>query len=158
MSGHVSKAAAIAAAAADRLATITLANGYHTDAGQRIYRGRAVLDLEDLPAIVLYEEEDLVDRQRAGAAGQGEAVDIIIGLPFTIEATAACDPLHPNVTGHALVADIKRCLFSGDLLWGGLATGTLYVGRTLHPRDDGAGFVRATVQIRVTYSEFLDAP
>src|SRR5690606_29110496 len=58
-----SKAAAIAAAIAARLATITRANGYHTNAGLHVWRGRTAIDADELPSITLFEQEDQVEDQ-----------------------------------------------------------------------------------------------
>lgn len=152
---HPSKAAAIAAAVAARLSTITRVNGYHTDAGLYIWRGRTALDADELPSITLFELEDLVEEQRITSASEPVAIDTNLLLPFVIEASTHCDPDHPNVAGHALIADIKRAIFSGDLSWGSLASHTRYTGRTLGPREGGADIVTVTVQIRIGYTEDL---
>ncbi|MDX9717243.1 MAG: hypothetical protein RBT67_07710 [Thauera sp.] len=150
-----SKAAAIAAAIAARLATITRANGYHTNAGLHVWRGRTAIDADELPSITLFEQEDQVEDQRITTATDPTAIDAHLLLPFVVEASTHCDPDHPNLAGHALVADIKRAIFSGDLTWGSLASHTRYIGRTLGPREGGADIVTVTVQIRIGYTENL---
>lgn len=150
-----SKAAAIAAAIAARLAVITRANGYHTNAGLHVWRGRTAVDANELPSITLFEQEDQVEDQRIISASEPTAIDANLLLPFVIEASIHCDPDHPNVDGHALVADIKRAIFAGDLTWGGLASHTRYIGRTIGPREGGADIVTVTVQIRIGYTEDL---
>lgn len=153
-----SKAAHIAAAVATRLATITRANGYNTDAGLHVWRGRTAIDTAELPSLTLFEQEDQVEAQRIIDSPAPTSIDTNLLLPLIIEGSAVCDPDHPNVTGHALVADIKRALFSADLKWGGLATHTRYLGRTLGPREGGDDIVTVTVQIRIGYTEDLAKP
>jgi hypothetical protein len=153
-----SKAAAIAAALADRLATIRIANGYHTDAGQTVWRGRTALDPDDLPSITLFEQEDLVESQRVMDSTAPTSIDCNILLPFAIEGSAWCDPDHPNLVGHALIADIKRALFNADLTFGGTASHTRYIGRTIGPREGGDHIVTVTVQIQIGSTENIAAP
>lgn len=154
----MSKANQIAAAVAARLENIRVANGYATDAGQKVFRGRAAIAPDSLPNVILFEAEDLVETQRVDYAQETLPIDANVLLPFVIEATGPCDADNPNVAGHALVADIKKAIFAGDLSWGGLATHTRYIGRTLGPREGGTNLVTVTVQIRVGYVENLAAP
>lgn len=155
----MSRADTIAAAVAARLAGITQANGYATDLGLHVSRGNLSVDPDKLPSCTLIEQEDQVESQRIDNRQSGaDPIDSHILLPFTIEATSLCDPDKPNVAGHALVADIKRAIFGGDLTWGSLASHTKYLGRTLGPRPEGANLVTATVQIRIGYTEDLAKP
>lgn len=155
----MSKADTIAAAVAARLAGITKANGYATDLGLYVSRGSLAVDADKLPACTLIEQEDQVESQRIIDRKSGaDPIDCHILMPFTIEATSLCDPDKPNIAGHALVADIKRAIFGGDLTWGGLASHTKYLGRTLGPRPEGANLVTATVQIRIGCNEDLANP
>jgi hypothetical protein len=153
-----SKAARITAAIAARLAAIRVANGYLTDAGQYVWHGRQAIDPNTLPSTTLHEDEDLVERQRTGDQSSPATIDAGVLLPYIIEATDHCDPDNPNLTGHALVADIKRAIFADDLTWGGLAQKTLYTGRTLGPRPDGASMVTVTVRIQIAMAENLAQP
>lgn len=157
-SSHPSKAAAIAAAVATRLSLVTRANGYHTDAGLHVWRGRTAIDANELPSITLFEQEDQVEEQRIIAASTPATIDTNLLLPFVIEASSQCDPDNPNIDGHTLVADIKRAIFSGDLTWGSLASHTRYIGRTIGPREGGEDIVTVTVQIRIGYTEDLAQP
>lgn len=151
----MSKQNDIAAAIAARLESVRVASGYTHDAGARVYRGRRALNPNLLPAIVLHElEDEVVDQKSAHASASASG-----RLPFVIQVTARLDSEdHPNIVAHELVADIKRCLFSGDPTWGGLAESTQYTGRTLGEREDGTNVVTATVQIRVGFVEDLANP
>lgn len=155
---HPSTAAALAAALAARLETITRENGYHTDAGRRVWHGRLTINADDLPAITLFEREDEIESQRVSDSTGGKAIDANILLPYAIEATAPCDADHPARVGHALVADIKRCIFAGDLTWGGLARLTQYTGRTIAGREDGSNIVTVAVFVRIGIVENLAQP
>ena len=154
----MNKANAIAQLIVQRLEHIQQANGYQTNAGLNAFRGRKAIPA--LPAVVLFEPEDLVESQAADGSGDaaGPAVNAALLLPFDIQALADCDPDVHMTTGHALVADIKRAIFGGDMRWGDLATHTRYLGRTIAPRADGDTTVSVTVQIRIGFVEDLAAP
>lgn len=155
----MSKANDIAAAVATRLQGIAVASGFATDAGLYVHRGKLGLDADHLPAITVIEPEDNIETQRIDdrTAWDGP-IDTNVLLPIIIEATGPCDADDPNVAGHALVADIKRAVFRGDLTWGGRATHTRYIGRTIAPRQDGTSLVTVTVQIHIGCVEDLATP
>lgn len=154
----MSKANDIAAAIQVRLSGILRSNGYATDLGRRVYRGRLSIDPSTLPVCTLIEQEDQVEQQRTDSTVGGGSVDCRLMLPYVVEVTSPCDPDMPAVAGHELVADIKRAIFSGDLTWSGLCTHTQYIGRTLSPRADGTDLVTATVSFRVGMVEDLASP
>lgn len=155
---HSSAEDALAAALADRLKTITRENGYRTDAGRYVWHGRLTIDPDELPAITLFEREDEIENQRVNNSTGGESIDTNILLPYAIEASAPCDADHPARTGRALVADIKRCIFAGDLTWGGLARLTQYTGRTIAAREPGSNIVTVAVFVRIGIVENLAQP
>lgn len=155
---HSSTADAIAAALAARLETIRRDNGYHTDAGRHVWHGRLTIDPDNLPAITLFEREDEIESQRVNNSTGGVPVDANVLLPYAIEASAPCDADHPARAGRALVADIKRCIFGGDLTWGGLARLTQYTGRTIATREDGSNIVTVAVFVRIGIVENLAQP
>lgn len=155
----MSKANDIAAALAARLATIRTANGYATDAGQHVYRGAIGIAEENAPFSAIIEQEDQVEDQRIKDRSTGaDPIDADLLLPFDIVAFAPCDPDNPAIAGHALVADIKRAVFGGDLTWGGLATHTRYIGRSIPPRTAGSTLVEVRVSIRIGCVENLADP
>lgn len=155
----MSKANDIAAALAARLATIRTANGYATEAGQHVYRGALGIPEEQAPFLAIVEQEDQVEGQRINNRSTGtDPIDTEILLPFDIVAVAPCNPDNPAIAGHALVADIKRAVFGGDLTWGGLATHTRYIGRSIPPRTAGSTLVEVRVSIRIGCVENLADP
>lgn len=153
----MSHAAALAAELAARLGAIRTANGYRSDVGIQVFRGRRRLPDGAVPCVVLFEGDDAMESSR----GEQEAR---IRTTYVIEAHAACDPENPNDVAHDLLADMKRALFSseaprwpdgaGKRLWLELA----YVGREIVPRSDGVARVLAALTITTVHHERLDAP
>jgi hypothetical protein len=141
----------IAAELATRLAQITIANGYQTDIGLRIFDGRRRLDETQMPCIVMLEDDDEPSGQQAP---NGKA-----SLPWVIEGHTACDPDHPNVAGRKIVADLKKAVFSADLTFGDKrAIACRYDGRSISPRQDGLDVVSANIVIVIDVVENLAAP
>lgn len=146
----MSKAADIASALADRLAGISIENGYLTDMGLRVYRGKQRLDESNIPCSVLVEGDDETQEQ--------DDADVRLYQGYLIEGHAECDPDNPNDTAHLIISDLKRAIFSGDLRIGGLVSGIRYKGRVIDPREDGLKLVSAAIEIDVNYSEDLANP
>ena len=143
----------VALAVSGRIETITVANGYQTDIGLRVMRGRKRLDPAMLPCAVIVERDDSV-KDRGGRKQVKVAQRIIV------EGHAACDADNPNDTGHQMIADIKRALFSAQLTFGAdqRPVDVAYVGRSIAPREDGIAVVSAAVEIEVEFVETLSAP
>lgn len=157
MTEPVSRADAIADAIQTRLAVILTANGYSADLGATVYRGRRALKPEELPALVLVEDEDEIGDQ----AGQ----QIVARLPFTVHAVSTCTPDTATRVAHQMVADLKRCLF--DPAWVRTLTeqklidqkfGVGYMGRIITPREEGSNAIEVAVRLRVWYAEDLTNP
>lgn len=154
----VSKAADIAGRIAERLGGITVAGGFQTDVGTTVLRGRRNISEEDVPCTLLVEGEDTNSDQRMGKAR--------IAQRYIMEGYSECDPDHPNDTGHAIVADFKRAIFTeaDDPMLGplgfpaGYVSDVRYIGRSITPRDAGVSQVAAAVEIEVSYVEELANP
>lgn len=147
----MSTADKIAAELAARLAQITIANGYQTDIGLRVYDGRRNLDETHMPCVVMVEDDD-------DPAGM-QAPNGKTSMPWLLEGHTACDPDHPNAAGRKIVADLKKAVFSGDLTFGDKrAVACRYGGRAIAPRADGLALVSASVTIVVDVVENLAAP
>ena len=147
----MSKAANIALALTSRLASIAISGNYQTDIGARVYRGRRRLDENSLPCTVLIESDD---------TPQVEKLSVVkLEQRYIIEGHAACDPDNPNDTALAMIADIKRSIWSvDDDTLGGLVMNMNYVGRIITPREDGLAIVAAAVELVVVYVEQLANP
>lgn len=147
----MSTADKIATELAARLAQITIANGYQTDIGLRVYDGRRNLDESHMPCVVMVEDDD--DPAAMQAPNSKTA------MPWLIEGHTACDPDNPNAAGRKIVADLKKAVFSGDLTFGDKrAVACRYGGRSISPRTDGLALVSASVTIIVDVVENLASP
>jgi hypothetical protein len=141
----MSKANDIAEAIKARIETIRTANGYATDIGQTVHRGRRQLETPD--TATLYEGEEDASKPRAVPYTATAIIN------FTIEACAHCDPDNPDIAGHILIADIQRAVFSDDNTLSGLLSETIqYAGRVIQPRIDGQSIVNVQVRLQATYT------
>lgn len=148
------KAAALANKLSDKLAQITTANGFRTNIGERVYRGRRNLDTTNIPCVTIYEGEDRVE---------GEAMrEVTISQLYVLEGHAACDVNHPNDRAHEIIADLKEALFKGVTVTtrplDGLAKKLTYKNRIISPREDGQAFITGAVIIEVFFVEDLTSP
>jgi len=153
-----SKADQIANALRARLERIQRRNGYETDAGLTVFEGRTQIDPDRLPCVVMYEPEDTVGNTRGREGALPSGVWALNTQPFEFEARAECDPDHPNRTARALIADIKRAIFSDDLTLGGLVTRIGYTGRLIDSRTFGSEIVGAVVKVEVVFNENVANP
>ena len=142
------------------LGTIRTANGYLTDLGTLVYRGRLKHDEDRVPYAVLIEGEDRPE--------QGDGMtDVAVTQDFVLGAYVFCDVNNPNDAAHAAIKDIKKAVFSSDLArrqvagsrgGNGRVKSLTYKGKDIGPRADGKNIVFAVVHITVTFAEnLLDA-
>jgi len=146
----MSKASAIAVEITSRLQGISIANGYATNIGARVYRGKLRLDETNLPCVVLVEGDDDSGSQQIKNC-RTEAV-------YMLEGHAVCDPDNPNDVGHLIVADLKKAIFSGDITFNKTVLECRYAGRSIEPREAGLSLVAASIEISVTFVENLASP
>lgn len=141
------------------LSSITKANGYETDIGVRVFRGKRKIDDSHVPCGVVIEGEDKPGGTQGPSSQQ-------ITQAYVIGGYAECDPDNPNDTAHQIIADIKRAIFStpnptraeeinGTTAFGGRVKTVAYVGRDIGPRTDGVPIVFAVVHVDVTFVEQL---
>lgn len=149
----MSKAKTLAQRVADRVALVTVANGYLTDIGLRVLRGRLALDESFLPCAVVVEGDDSIEDQTEIKAKVAQA--------FIVEGHAECDPDNPNDTAHDIVADLKRAIFDGDRTFEGFVPGPKglrYNGKNFGTRPDGTNVVAASIQFTCVFVEDLTNP
>lgn len=148
----MSKASTLAQKVSDRVSTISIANGYSTDIGLRVFRGRANLVPEELPCIVIVEGEDEIQDTKK--------TEVKVRQSYQIEGHSECDPLHPNDTAHLILADLKKSVFGVDPSFDGAVRPSEleYGGRQIGVREDGTAFVSASINIRITFVENLAEP
>lgn len=142
------------------LAGITVANGYQTDIGLRVYRGKRKINDDQVPCAAIIEGEDRVGGNQ-GPASQKVTQSYVLG------GYAECDPDHPNDTAHQIIADLKKAVFTlpanptraeqitGTNTFGGRVKNVTYRGRDIGPRADGIPIVFAVVHIDVEFVEQL---
>lgn len=147
----MSKAADIASALSNRIALISGVNGYATDIGQRVFRGRMVIDQSEVPCTVLVEGED----RKEDDSGKNL---VKLAQRYIIEGHAVCDPDQPNDAAHNVLSDIKRAIFGGDRRLGNMVSEIRYIGRNIGPRPDGTALVAASIEIEVVFVEDLTNP
>lgn len=146
----MSVAAQIAIELTSRLQAIAIANGYQTDIGQRVYRGKLRLDETNMPCAVIVEDDD--------ESSSAQLARCKTAATYLLEGHAACDPDNPNDVGHQVIADLKKAIFSGDLSFEKKAIACRYLGRSILPRIDGLAIVSAHIEIVVEFVENLANP
>lgn len=151
MTTPLTSGSAIALHISALLSSITVANGFETDIGTRVFRGKLSKVEDDVPCAVLIEAEDHVPDDSG-------PTEIIVDQDFVIGGYVFCDPDNPNDAAHAVIRDIKRAVFPGedrDRSWNRLVKRVSYKGRDIGPRTDGVNIVFAVVRISVRYVEKL---
>lgn len=152
----MSLAKSIGTSLSNLLATITVLNGYHTDVGLRVYRGRLAIDESRIPCVILAELDDVKD----SAISQGTIVSV--SQRYTIEAHVTCDPNNPNDAAHDVIADIKKALFKKMIRTGSAFSPEIkrlnYIGKTIGPRPDGSAFVSGSITVVAEFVEDLKNP
>lgn len=149
----MSDANSIALALSAVLEKIKKVDGFETDIGLRVMRGRRRLGPEQLPCAVLIEQPDVPKNQLRNGAAQ-------ITLKFIVEGHSECDPDNPNDMAHKMIADIKRAVFGHKFTYGASNSPFLvtYGSRTISPREDGMAIVSTGVEISIEYVENLSNP
>lgn len=140
-----------------RLATRTVALGAETDLGVAVFRGRRVVDDDQVPCVAIIEGNDEVEE-----GDSRRTLDARITQHYVMLAYVPCDPANPNDAAHAAIRDMKRALFTTagqpDRTMGGTVKRVRYRGRDIGPRADGAAFVVASVEVSVEFVEDLANP
>jgi hypothetical protein len=140
---------------ATRLSGISIANGYETDIGLRVQRGRRSVPADDEPPLVQLVEgsDDVLDE-----SGRNSKSLIKVEQPYVLDAFDRCDPDNPNVQAHKMIRDMKRAIFADGRTLGGRVFEVKYLGKDIGPRPDGAALVQARVAISVSFAEDLASP
>lgn len=146
----MSTAKDIAVAITSRIQGISVANGFLTDIGTRVFRGKRRLDESLLPCVVISEGDDQVAEHLRTSAR--------IIQRYEIEGHAECDTDHPNDKAHDIISDLKRALFNGEPTFGGPVKKIEYRGRNIVPREDGFNAVAASIRIDISYVDQLSSP
>ena len=142
----------VAAEIERRVGAITIANGFNTDIGARVFRGKRRIDDSAIPCSTITEGNDN-PTSRAGRLPL-----VTIDQDYIVGGYVQCDPDHPNDAAHLVLKDIKRALFADGGTWGSITRIVNYKGRDIGPRSDGGNFVFAIVEFSVSYVEDLSKP
>lgn len=138
----------ISRAIGQRLEQIRLANGYLTDLGLRIYRGRAALyqDQTTRPYACLISARDDVDYESRRRVKASRVYDLVVTL------TAGADY---DEQQDALLHDIRRALSkdSQASVLDGLALDMVLGGAQLDNPDLGSNAAQITMTITALYAE-----
>lgn len=148
----INKASDIALELSTRLSNITKANGYETDIGLKVFRGRRNIPDEAVPCAMLIEGND----QISSRPGKLATVEVVQG--YVLGGYVPCDPNNPNDAAHALIRDLKKAVFKDGGNLGGKVYKVNYTGRDIGPRTDGIAIVMAIIEITVNYVEDLQNP
>jgi hypothetical protein len=135
-----------------RILAISKANGYLTDVGLNVMRGRRRIDDNQVPCSVIVEGDDHV------TPSPGRIPSAEVRQSYVIAAYSECSANHPNDRAHEIIKDIKRALFHDGVTFGGKVPRVEYKGRDIGPRSDGVAIVCASVEIEVKFVEDLTNP
>ena len=137
----------IVTAIVTRLQTISVANGYTTEAGANVFTDRQGLDSEAVtyPAILVFdleeESEELVNRRQ-----RNRMTLQIVGFAKDVDV-------------RPLIGDIKASVFDAtDTTLSGLAHHLGYAGYTIERPEDGSRFDRADISLWCEYDENYGDP
>lgn len=138
-----------------RLGDIRTANGYHTEAGVRVYLGRMWLDEGEVPALTIRPGEDEGEVQVSGDLYQ-ETVS------YEVHGICEADPAKPFEAGHQLAADVRRAIYRARTIdYEDLDGDALRVepgGTIVNERGQGSAYCEVTVALRITHTEKLGEP
>jgi hypothetical protein len=152
MTTNFTKASDIAEYLTSVLSTITKDNGYNTDIGLRVFRGKRKIDQTQMPCVVLIEGED-------EPGDVDTRLEIKITQDYVIGGYDFCDPDNPNDQGHLIVKDIKKALWNRQVHGvnlGRRVSKFMYKGRDIGPRTDGEPMIFAILYAECVYAETLD--
>jgi hypothetical protein len=137
-----------------RLATIAIAGGFQTDAGQLVRAGETPQLGPDDPdaAIAVLVRDDLpFDMSGFGEAPEGITVTV---LPIEIQAVVKADLEQPLVSVESVNADIRQAIETSDRSLGGILAKALTRGRTrTYGRQPGSTVVGSGVEYRAVFAE-----
>ena len=142
----------ILSALVDRLRHISPENGYYTDAGARVGRGRRTWPVGDLPAVSLFDGgEQAVD--------SGGTDSMRITRTFSVHIFAEVVQEETGSVLTLLEADVKACLvgWSASLgmreALGSAASALIYVGSEPVEREEGSSFEHSVLTFTTKYPE-----
>lgn len=138
------------------IATIRKANGYETDIGVKVMRGKRKIEDDEVPCVSIVEGDDNVNQGKSKREPSAE-----IDQQYMLVGYSPCDPNNPNDEAHRIIRDLKRAIFKepdGPNSFAKKVRDVQYKGRDIGARADGTAIVMGVIEITVTYVERLDQP
>lgn len=128
-----------------RLQTILTAGGFHTNAGQRVFRARRSFAKPELPAISVWESGE------APKNGSGGILETTVSV--AIEIHVLCGQADTGTQLGLAKSDVKQAIGSWARVEdaGGELGALTYVGAEPGPREDGG----ASESVRVSYTVLI---
>ena len=137
----------------DAMAVVTLANGYHSDAGLDVVRCRKNLDPAELPCIVIWPGTETAERREYG----GQYCSMRMG----IEAHCLFGSENPSIVSERMLADMIQAVFGQDITSSAcdLADDILYeTGGTDSYPDAGDVAVGVKISLVIKYNYLIGNP
>ncbi len=148
MTTPFTKASDIAEYLTTLIQTIKIADGFNTDIGLTVFRGRKKIDDDMVPCGVIIEGED-----RPGDNAGRESIKIT--QSYVLGGYVKCDPDNPNDDAHLVIKDLKKVLFGQGPRMGNRVAAIRYQGRDIGPRADGVAIVFAVINVDIEFAETL---
>jgi hypothetical protein len=146
MTTPFTKASDIANYLTTLIQTIKVVNGFNSDIGLTVFRGRKKIDDDMVPCAVILEGED----RPGDNVGREE---IKITQSYVLGGYVKCDPDNPNDAAHMVIKDLKKVIFGQGPRMGGRVRAVSYAGRDIGPRADGLPIVFAVIHIDIEFAE-----
>lgn len=152
----INKAGEVAAIVSERMARIKIADGFETDIGQKIFRGRRKVSEDQVGTgcVSIIEGTDDVREQLGGRLAEAR-IKQLYGLVAYLRLRSDEEP---NDAAHRALRDMKRVIWAGDATFGGKVRAVSYRGRDMGLRDDGVDIMVAVLEIEVEFVETLITP
>lgn len=138
------------------IGTIRKTNGYETDIGVKVMRGKRKIEDDEVPCVSIVEGDDNVNQGKSKREPSAE-----IDQQYMLVGYSPCDPNNPNDEAHKIIRDLKRAIFKepdGANSFAKKVRDVQYKGRDIGARADGTAIVMGVIEITVTYVERLDQP
>ena len=140
-------------AVAARLALITTGNGFITDAGTTVFRGRVYLTQHDpQPALSVF-------LTTADIQTGEESRDYLTNDILVVGGIAKTNKTNPADIAFDMIADVKRALYLQDeRSLGGLVQDITFRRRTFDQPQDGAEYIIFNIESSIRYPERYGDP
>lgn len=137
-----------------RCLQVKVVNGFHTDAGLYVFRGRTSFnaDVDPFPCMSIFaHEDDPIDNTHA------DRLDLTLNI--SVEIHSLVNSNNPLDLSEDLVADVKKAvLLLGNRNMGGLCEDIRYAGRRELVTEDGSNIASVQVHFEVRYPELYGDP